>query len=145
MTLVDYEGPNSAYVAGPQQGRAVIDSVRATLAFGSSIGLDSTAKVVMTGYSGGAIGVGWAEALLDTYAPELNVIGSATGGTPASLRPSFIQIVSHPQPFRRPSKVGTSSFAEQRLRIWPCASFSSCLSSSLQGADLCVSQSLSRR
>ncbi|KAL8287171.1 hypothetical protein RQP46_003623 [Phenoliferia psychrophenolica] len=92
MTLVDYEGPNSAYVAGPQQGRAVLDAIRATLLFGSSIGLDRSAKVVMTGYSGGAIGVGWAEALLSSYASELNIVGSATGGTPASLRPSFIQI-----------------------------------------------------
>lgn len=93
VTLVDYEGPNSAYVAGPQLGRAILDSVRATLGFGTTIGLVPTADVVMWGYSGGAIAVVWAEALLNSYAGDLNVVGSATGGTPASLKPSLVQIV----------------------------------------------------
>ena len=47
----------------------------------------------MWGYSGGAISTGWAGALLSTYAPELNVVGAAHGGTPASLQPCVEIIV----------------------------------------------------
>ncbi|KAL8280100.1 hypothetical protein RQP46_007430 [Phenoliferia psychrophenolica] len=94
VTLLDYEGPNSAYVSGPQEGKGVLDGVRATLAFSNTIGLSPEAKAVLWGYSGGAIAVGWAEALLNSYAPDLKakVIAAATGGTPASLEPCFAQI-----------------------------------------------------
>jgi hypothetical protein len=39
----------------------------------------------MWGYSGGAAAVGWAAALKANYAPELNIVGVAQGGTPANL------------------------------------------------------------
>ncbi|KAL8291490.1 hypothetical protein RQP46_002468 [Phenoliferia psychrophenolica] len=86
VTSMDSEGLNSAYTAGPQQGRMMLDSIRATLAFGETVGLLPTAKTVMWGYSGGAITTSWAEALLESYAPELAVIG---GGTPADLLASL--------------------------------------------------------
>mgnify|MGYP001568480912 CR=1 FL=1 len=94
ITLMDHEGPNSAYAYGPQAGKAVLDSVRATIAFGPAIGLDPTAKAVLWGYSGGAIAVSWAEALVNSYAPELHIVGGAHGGTPASLQPCVELIVS---------------------------------------------------
>ncbi|KAL8279613.1 hypothetical protein RQP46_007926 [Phenoliferia psychrophenolica] len=70
----------------------VLDAIRATLLFGDNVGLLPTAKTVMWGYSGGAIATGWAEAQLASYAPDLvkNVVGGATGGTPAYLLPEMI-------------------------------------------------------
>ena len=41
----------------------------------------------------GAIAVGWAEALMAEYAPELNIVGGAHGGTPASFQPVVERIV----------------------------------------------------
>jgi hypothetical protein len=61
-----------------------LDSVRATKAF-ATLGLASNVKVGMWGYSGGAIAQGWAAALQPSYAPDLNVVGIAHGGTPANL------------------------------------------------------------
>ncbi|KAM0754629.1 LIP-domain-containing protein [Meredithblackwellia eburnea MCA 4105] len=80
----DYEGPNSTFGAGILEGRAVLDALRATLAFPSA-GVSKGAKIAQFGYSGGAIATGWASALHPTYAPELNMVGFAYGGTPANL------------------------------------------------------------
>ncbi|KAL8281410.1 hypothetical protein RQP46_006094 [Phenoliferia psychrophenolica] len=87
VTMSDHEGPNSSYAVGPLEGQMVLDSVRATLAFGPQIGLLPSARTVLWGYSGGAIATGWAETLLEEYAPDLkeNIVGGAHGGTPASL------------------------------------------------------------
>ena len=84
MTTADYEGPNSAFIAGRLQGRSVLDSIRATTAF-QQVGLQAGAKVGVWGYSGGASAAGWAGALHRTYAPDVNLVGVAHGGTPANL------------------------------------------------------------
>ncbi|KAI5271562.1 LIP-domain-containing protein [Aureobasidium subglaciale] len=82
----DYEGPDAAFGAGRLAGMGVLDSMRAVANFGSTLGFStSTPKIVGYGYSGGGIATGWAASLLSTYAPELNVIGWASGGTPANL------------------------------------------------------------
>lgn len=65
------------------------------------IGLNPTANSVMWGYSGGAIAVGWAAALLDSYAPELNVVGASHSGTPADLRSVALKAVSSKQLFKK--------------------------------------------
>ena len=62
----------------------MLDSIRATTAY-SDIGIQAGAKVALWGYSGGATAVGWAAALHKTYAPEVNLVGVAQGGTPANL------------------------------------------------------------
>lgn len=82
--MADYQGPNSAFSAGRLEGRAVLDSVRATLAF-STLRLAKDVKVGLWGYSGGGIAMGWASALQPQYAPELNIVGAAHGGTPTNL------------------------------------------------------------
>lgn len=84
VTVADHEGPNSAFIAGRLSGRAILDSIRATKAF-TTINLDPAVKTVMWGYSGGASAIGWAAALHSSYAPELNIVGAAHGGTPANL------------------------------------------------------------
>ncbi|WFD40672.1 uncharacterized protein MJAP1_003660 [Malassezia japonica] len=76
----DHEGPNSAFAAGFQGGHMVLDSMRATLK-SKDIGMSKNAKIIGHGYSGGSIPNGWAASLLESYAPELNVVGWSLGGT----------------------------------------------------------------
>ncbi|AHH94985.1 lipase family protein [Kutzneria albida] len=86
VTVPDYEGPRSAYVAGRQAGQAVLDGIRATENFGPA-GLNGVnTKVGAWGYSGGALASGWASELQASYAPELNVVGVAEGGLPVDPR-----------------------------------------------------------
>jgi hypothetical protein len=86
VTVPDYEGPRSAYVAGKQAGQAVLDGVRATEGF-QAAGLNGVAtNVGLWGYSGGALASGWASELQPGYAPELNIKGVAEGGLPVSPR-----------------------------------------------------------
>lgn len=84
MVMPDYEGPYSAYGAGQFSGQATLDSIRAALAFGE-LGLERDSPVAMWGYSGGALATAWAAALHPEYAPELNIVGAASGGTPADV------------------------------------------------------------
>lgn len=84
VVSADLEGPNSALLVGLVEGRAVLDSIRAAIDFlrlpkgnGTDIGL--------TGYSGGGHSSVWASSLAPTYAPELNIVGAAFGGTPLDL------------------------------------------------------------
>lgn len=82
VIVSDTEGQNANFAAGPEYGYNTLDSIRA--AFNSpQIGLSRSAKVVMMGYSGGAIATEWAAELAPTYAPDLkpNLIGAAFGGT----------------------------------------------------------------
>ncbi|HEX5355999.1 MAG TPA: lipase family protein [Aquabacterium sp.] len=82
VIISDTEGQKANFAAGPEYGYNTLDSIRA--AFNSSqIGLSKSAKVVMMGYSGGAIATEWAAELAPSYAPDLsdNLIGAAFGGT----------------------------------------------------------------
>ncbi|MDO9235576.1 MAG: lipase family protein [Aquabacterium sp.] len=82
VVISDTEGQKANFAAGPEYGYNTLDSIRA--AFKSpQIGLSRNAKVVMMGYSGGAIATEWAAELAPTYAPDLtpNLIGAAFGGT----------------------------------------------------------------
>ncbi|PKI82518.1 hypothetical protein MVES1_004018 [Malassezia vespertilionis] len=85
VSVSDYEGPMSAFAVGPLSGYATLDAARATLNF-EDTGLDrSKTKIQGVGYSGGAIASSWAAQLQKSYAPELNIVGWAFGGTPANL------------------------------------------------------------
>ncbi|WP_185981756.1 lipase family protein [Skermania sp. ID1734] len=83
VVMTDYQGPLMAYAHGPTEGPEVLDGIRAALAFPAA-GLAGS-PVAMVGYSGGAIATVWAAQLQPTYAPELNMVGAAAGGTPADL------------------------------------------------------------
>jgi hypothetical protein len=78
----DYEGPNSAWLAGPQAGHAVLDAIRAADQFAAG-GLSGSTPWALDGYSGGANGTGWAAQLQPTYAPDVHLVAVAMGGTPA--------------------------------------------------------------
>ena len=58
-----------------------LDSIRAAFSEELTLDLPDDAKVVMLGYSGGAIATEWAAELAPTYAPDVNgrMIGAAMG------------------------------------------------------------------
>ena len=84
LTVPDYQGPKRSFAAGRLEGRMSLDGIRATLNF-ERIGLNKHTKVVTYGYSGGAIASGWSAALQPSYAPEINAVGFAMGGTPSNV------------------------------------------------------------
>ncbi|WP_163511353.1 lipase family protein [Fodinicola acaciae] len=84
VVVPDYEGPQGMFGVGRMAGHGVLDGIRAALNF-STAGLDPRTKVATFGYSGGGLATGWAGELQGTYAPELNYVGTAGGGTPAKL------------------------------------------------------------
>lgn len=81
VVIPDTQGQQADFAAGPEYGYNTLDSIRATLK-SPAIGLSSTAKFAMIGYSGGAIASEWAAELAPTYAPDVNknLIGVAIGG-----------------------------------------------------------------
>lgn len=79
VVIPDHEGPDSSFIAGYTEGRITLDGVRAAL---NSENLPKDTKVALAGYSGGAHATVWAATLHEQYAPELNIIGAAHGGTP---------------------------------------------------------------
>ncbi|GGG24393.1 lipase [Rhodococcoides trifolii] len=83
VAVPDYLGPNGAYGAAEYEGRLTLDGVRAVTRFEQLPLADS--PVALVGYSGGALATSWASAMAPTYAPELNIVGTAQGGIPADL------------------------------------------------------------
>ena len=73
----DYLGSQSAFIAGFQEGRALLDGIRATK---NGLGLANNAAIVMAGYSGAGHATAWAAELAPSYAPDLNIAGAAIGG-----------------------------------------------------------------
>ncbi|GAA0245927.1 lipase family protein [Cryptosporangium japonicum] len=88
VAITDYEGLGTPgthpYVVGRSEGRGVIDAVRASTRLPAS-GLTGGGPVAFSGYSQGGGGAAWAGELAPGYAPELNVVAIAAGGTPADL------------------------------------------------------------
>lgn len=90
VILPDYLGPKSAFLANKLAGQAVLDGVRAATRSTELTGIRHNATVALWGYSGGSIASGWAAELHSSYAPELNLVGAALGGTVPNI-PSVIK------------------------------------------------------
>jgi hypothetical protein len=88
VAVSDYQGLGTpglhTYMVGPAQGHAVLDIARAALRLPGT-GLSSSTPVGLMGYSQGGGAAGWAAELAGSYAPDLDVKGSAVGGVPADL------------------------------------------------------------
>jgi uncharacterized membrane protein YgcG len=80
----DFDGPAEQFIAGQQEGHAVLDGIRAAESLPAS-GLSRGTRVALDGYSGGAHATGWAQELAASYAPDLKIVAAAEGGTPADL------------------------------------------------------------
>jgi hypothetical protein len=92
VVVTDYEGPQNAFTAARMAGHAVLDGIRAATALPGT-GLDGVkTSVGLWGYSGGGLATSWAAELAPGYAPELNIAGVASGGTPADFAAALRQI-----------------------------------------------------
>lgn len=85
LSVPDYEGPQSQFLAGPMEAHAVLDGVRAATRF-TPDHLTASTPVGMWGYSGGAFATSVAAQTQKAYAPELNVKAIALGGVVANIR-----------------------------------------------------------
>ena len=82
VTVPDFEGEDLHWVAGQESGWSSLDAIRATESY---LGMASTTKVGLFGYSGGSIAGEWAAELAPRYSPDLNIVGTAVGGLPVDL------------------------------------------------------------
>jgi Secretory lipase len=85
VTVPDYEGPDSQFLAGLMEGQAILDGIRASLRLRKA-GLAAHTPVGIWGYSGGAFATSIAGQLEAAYAPEINLQGIALGGVVAEIR-----------------------------------------------------------
>lgn len=79
VTVPDYEGEDLQWGAGQESGYGTLDAIRATEHY---LGVPSSTRTGMLGYSGGSIASEWAAELAPSYAPELHIVGTAIGGVP---------------------------------------------------------------
>lgn len=91
VAVTDYEGLGTpgdhTYTAGRSAGHAMLDMARAAqrIPGAAESGITADSPVGIMGYSQGGQAASWAAQLKQSYAPELNVKGTATGGVPADL------------------------------------------------------------
>ncbi len=96
VAVTDFEAQYQAFAAGPLAGRAVLDGLKASEALPGTGLAGKQTPVGMVGYSGGGQATAWATELQPTYAPDLNLVGAAFGGTPADIELSVKQILGGP-------------------------------------------------
>ncbi len=83
VVVSDYEGEQLDWGAGHESGYNTLDGIRAAEhELGASA---ASTPVGMVGYSGGSIATDFAAELAPTYAPELDLVGTAEGGVPADF------------------------------------------------------------
>jgi hypothetical protein len=92
VNVPDHEGPLAAFLSGPQEGHAVLDSVRAALSSRPFPATRDNTRYAMWGYSGGSIASTFAAELQASYAPELDFVGAAIGG----LVPNITDVLANP-------------------------------------------------
>ncbi len=89
VVVTDYPGLGTPgdhqYNVGISEGHAVLDALRAATRLPET-GLSASTKMAIEGYSQGGGAAGWAAQQKTTYAPSLNLVGVAGGGTPANLQ-----------------------------------------------------------
>jgi hypothetical protein len=86
VTVPDFEGEGLHWMAGLESGQSAMDAISATE---SDLGLPSTTKVGLSGYSGGAVAADWASEIAPAYAPKVNLVGVAIGGIDANYVDMF--------------------------------------------------------
>lgn len=92
VALPDYEGPNSAYGAARLGAQATLDGIRAVENFQPAELNGAATPAALWGYSGGTIPTSFAAEIAQDYAPELNIVGTASGGVAPA---DFAGIVRH--------------------------------------------------
>lgn len=73
------------YMVGRDAGHALLDAARAAFTVPGA-GLQNSAPVGLWGYSEGGGASLWASQLAASYAPDLHIVGDASGGVPGDLK-----------------------------------------------------------
>ncbi len=89
LVVPDPYGQRSEFLVTLMEAHATLDSVRAAERFPAAQLGGVHTQVALVGYSGGGHETSAAGELQPSYAPELNVVGSAAGGTPAGDRDTY--------------------------------------------------------
>lgn len=88
VLVTDYEGYTTGatptYLAGESQAHAALDIFRAASQIPRA-GIDLNAPAAVWGFSQGGQTAAWVGQIADDYAPDLNLVGVASGGTPADF------------------------------------------------------------
>lgn len=79
----DFLGLDSAYGANILGGHITLDATKAARQI--KILNIPNPKIILSGYSGGAMVAGYAASMAPTYAPNLNIVGLAAGGIPVDM------------------------------------------------------------
>jgi pimeloyl-ACP methyl ester carboxylesterase len=91
VLVTDYMGYTSgkrpSYMVGASEGRSVLDIFKAAQQIPGS-GVKASYKVAIWGYSQGGQASAFAAQLAPSYAPEITVVGVASGGTIADFVPT---------------------------------------------------------
>lgn len=89
VAVTDYEGyvngSTPTYTTGPSEAHTVLDIARAARQIPGA-GASTRTPVGLWGYSQGGGATGWAAALAPGYAPDVKLVGSASGGVPNDLK-----------------------------------------------------------
>lgn len=93
VVITDFDGVDASQLLTFGEGRMVLDGIRAAK-HDPSLGLADSA-VGLYGYSGGGSGTSRAAELHKSYAPELNILGSAEGGVPGDMVKIAARNVTH--------------------------------------------------
>ncbi|MFD4366916.1 lipase family protein [Rhodococcus sp. NPDC058521] len=96
VALPDHLGPRMAYGAAKLGGQITLDGIRAVKKV-PELGVTNS-QVALGGYSGGGMATAWAAALAPKYAPELDIVGAAHGGTPMNLTTMAEALGVNPHP-----------------------------------------------
>jgi Secretory lipase len=78
----DYESEENDFAAGREEGYLTLDGIRAAEQL---LGVPASTQVALLGYSGGAIASDWAAEQAPSYAPSLDIVGTAMGGIAVDL------------------------------------------------------------
>ena len=89
LVVPDIYGPQSEFLVKDMEAHAILDSLRAVEQFAPAKVAARQTPAALVGYSGGGHETMAAAELQPAYAPELNLVGAAAGGTPAGDRESF--------------------------------------------------------
>lgn len=89
VVVPDHGGARSTFIAGHEEGQAGLDGIKAAISY---LGLNTSTPTALLGYSGGASATAWMASIQGEYAPELNIVGAAYGGTPVDLNSTFVYL-----------------------------------------------------
>ncbi|PXX64332.1 secretory lipase [Nocardia tenerifensis] len=91
VSVPDHGGTAGRFGVAREPGYRALDAIRAGLAF-APLGLSSTTRVALWGYSGGGLATAWAAELAPEYAPELDLVGAVAASPVGDPAAAFVRL-----------------------------------------------------